>query len=409
MKRASKNIHVLIIILIAVAAAFSSPIAKRGKLTNRGTKKAAATKKIKNERNPDYGDFQGQGRDTQGAVRLLRAAELSQRDDRIGQLSVLNRDVKIIQDSMTVWCDKAKYRKNIGKLELIKNVLMIDTERRLEADRVTYFEKSRKTIAQGNVKVTRDSTILSSWRGEYEEHLEIVHINRDMVIEDLKHDVILTGDEGTYERLRERAKVPVNPVLVQLDSLDEEKARITGKMMLYEGEAGIAEVHEDVTITWGKVRGTSELLFYYSDDSKALLLGNPVVWQDRDEVSGDSIWIYLVDDVLDSVEVIGNAIAYTIADTAEVVDENVPRNKMTGQRIIMDFDDGHVIRMQSQTQTIAIYHLFEDGKDEGSNKVSGDQITLSFKDGELNDIEVIGGTRGTYFPTQLAKKVREDE
>ncbi len=361
--------------------------------------------KVERTRSDDYGIYDGWGRDTGGAVRLIRAKELRQIKDKRGELTILDWDVKIIQDSLSIWCDLGRYWRSIGRLEMNGNVIMIDPQRSLDADRVIYYEKRKETEAIGNVNVLRDSVFLSSQRGEYHENFELARVSGDMFIHDLRRDIVLTGDNGVYEAQSEKANVPVNPVLVQLDSTGEEKARIIGREMRYDGIVGLAEAIDDVYLVWGEVEGKCNHLYFYPDDSKALMLGDPQVWQNRDEVIGDSIWIYLLEESLDSVEVFKNAVAFTVSDSSE----NSPRNKMTGQRIVMDFDDGEVVRMQSQTQTVATYHLFEEGEDKGSNRVSGDEITLIFKDGELDQILVNGGTEGTFYPPHLAKKIRQQE
>src|SRR5690606_16697059 len=61
------------------------------------------------ERNPDRGVYDGYGRDTRGAIRLLRATELRQEQTASGEVVYLEGDVKLVQDSLTIWCDRAHH------------------------------------------------------------------------------------------------------------------------------------------------------------------------------------------------------------------------------------------------------------------------------------------------------------
>ncbi len=356
-------------------------------------------------RNPDRGIYKGYGRSTLGAVKLLRAREVKQEDRGSGLVTIFDWDVKLIQDSMTVWCDKAFHWQRIDKLRLIGQVIMIDPLRRLDADEVIYQINEQRTEATGNVVMYRDSVKLTTQRGVYLQEYDIAHVYQDMRIEDWRRDIVLTGDEGIYEIAQERAEVPVEPVLIQLDSTGEEIARIESRFMAYNGEAGIAEARDSVYLNWDNLRGHCGRMFYYPDEGKALLFKEPVVWRERDEARGDSIWIYLDGDKPDSVVVILNARAYTAADTIE----GAPRSLMTGQRIVMDFEDGVVARMQADEQARATYHIFESGLDKGSNQTSGDRIVLYFKNNALDEIHVSGGTEGTFYPPRLAEKVRKEK
>jgi hypothetical protein len=56
-----------------------------------------------------------------------------------------------------------------------------------------------------------------------------------------------------------------------------------------------------------------------------------------------------------------------------------------------------------------VYHVFDEGEDQGSNKVSGDRVTLLMEEGTLRDVIVVGGTEGTFLPPRLANTVREKQ
>ncbi len=402
------TIALVAVVLLTVGVFAQSPFSRDRDRVNppRGPQHRLAVPLQDSTRNPDRGQYEGWTRSTKGAVRLLRAREVKQEDRGNGLVTVFDWDVKLIQDSMTVWCDRAFYWERINKLRMIGEVIMIDPVRRLDADEVVHSIKDERTEATGNVVMYRDSVRLSTERGLYQQKLKVAHVYDDMRVEDWRRDITLTGDEGIYEIEREKLEVPVNPVLVQMDSTGEVQGRITSEFMVYDGSAGFAEARDSVTIFWEELEGRCGRMFYYPDDEKALLLNKPVVWRGRDEAMGDSIWIYLDGEELDSVEVIGHSKAYTVADTSN---KDTPRSVITGQRIVMDFDDGAVVRMQADDQASAVYHIFEEGKDKGSNETSGDRIVLYFKENELDHIQVTGGAKGTYFPKRLADKVRKEE
>ena len=353
-------------------------------------------------RNPDRGIYDGYGRSTNGAIKLMRALDLRQEETRSGEVVYIEGDVKIFQDSLTIWCDRANHRRVQRMLELYGDVIMVDPEKRLKADQIFYYEEMRRSIARGNVEMIRDSVVLTSQQGQYDESNSLANFDHNLKIYDLRRDIQLTGQVGTYNTELEVGRVPIDPVLTSYDSLGEEEARITGLDMEYKAEDGFAVVRDSVKLSWHDVRGRCDLLKYYADEKKALMVGSPLVLRERDEAEGDSIWLFITEGKLDSVIIIGHALALTPSDSTETS----PRSTLEGQRIVMDFEEGKVSRMQSDGQAIGIYHIFDKGTDQGSNRVSGDRVTLLMGEDGLSDVLVIGGTQGKFLPPKLAKELR---
>lgn len=352
----------------------------------------------------DRGDYHGRGRDTGGAIVLKRAGELRQIQEPQGEVVELERNVKIVQDSMTMWCNRARHRRNQGILELYGDVLMIDPQRSLNADEVFYYERPQRSVARGNVVIERDSVVLTCEQAQYDEINDHATFDRNVLMRDVARDVVLNGASGSYYSERQFARVPEEPVLVRLDSAGVEEARIVGLYMEYDALNGVAEARDSVRISWKQVLGFGDKLFFYPDSSRALLVGDPRVLHDRDEVLGDSVWLYMNEDALDSAVVIGNAVAYTPSDSLGIT----PRSSLRGKRIVLDFEAGEVKRMISRGQAIGIYHVYQEGRDQGSNRVSGDVVVLTIRQGSLHQVDVTGGTEGTFYPPQLAEPLRND-
>jgi len=372
------------------------PVAKVGSGTSGGVVAAGPAQ------SSDRGDYHGKGRSTNGAVRLLRARELRQEETAQGEVAYLVGDVKMIQDSLTIWCDEAHHKRKLKRLELFGDVVMVDPEKRLKADQVVYYEDSRRSLARGHVELTRDSVVLTSRQGQYDERNSLASFEQDMRIHDLRRDIVLTGRVGTYNTKREMGRVPIDPVLTRYDSTGTEEAHITGLDMEYDAEKGFATVRDSVKLAWHDVRGSCDLLTYYPDLQKAQMIGTPKVLRERDEAVGDTIWLYVTEGALDSAVIIGHAEALTPSDSTDAA----PLSTLKGERIVMDFVDGKVDRMQSDGQAIGVYHIFEKGEDKGSNKVSGDRVTLLMGEDGLKDVIVVGDTEGKFLPPRLAKELR---
>lgn|GEM_PF-926772 len=397
-------VFLYVLIIVPIYGQPSNSIASRGSKKNRAV---ADTLSIVSRPFPSAahrGEYDGLNRDTRGIIRLVQAAEWIQNQTSYGEVTTIEGNAKIIQDSLSIWCDKANYKMDRKLLELFGDVIMIDPQRRLEADQVFYYGDTRRSVARGNVVVHRDSVILSCKQGQYDEEGKLATFERELQIDDLKRDIVLTGNVGNYNSETQSGKVPREPVLIRYDSTGAVDARIDSDYMEYDALVGRAFAQDNVTILWEEVVGKCQELFFYPDSGMAMMVGEPNIVRNREEATGDTIWLYLTENVLDSAVVFGQATAFAASDSLE----GSPRSTMKGSIIILDFNDGEVVRMQSDGQAEGIYHIFEEGEDKGSNLVSGDRVTLFMDDGALQDVVVVGGTEGTFYPPRLAKGLRNE-
>lgn len=215
----------------------------------------------------DRGVYQGLGRDTGGAIRLIRAGDMIIKGSQGKRVTFFQDDVKIIQDSLTIWCDEARHFEIDEILRLQGNVILMDPSRRLDAEIVTYDIRKQKTIAQGEVRVWRDSVELSSRQGKYEEVRGEIKIRKDITLVDHQRDIVLTGDYGFWNLKENRGLVTMNPVLTKTDSSGLQ-TRITADTLQYNAEKGVAIASDNVKIAREEIHGFSDHLFYYPEPSK---------------------------------------------------------------------------------------------------------------------------------------------
>jgi hypothetical protein len=107
--------------------------------------------------------------------------------------------------------------------------------------------------------------------------------------------------------------------------------------------------------------------------------------------------MFLVDEQLDRLEVVGNAVATSPADSLHPE----PRNRMEGKRMQLWIHDDAISRVEVTRNATATYYIRDDNKPEGRNVTSGDELIVFFEDSEISHIEVHGGTQGTYTPEHL--------
>jgi hypothetical protein len=83
-------------------------------------------------------------------------------------------------------------------------------------------------------------------------------------------------------------------------------------------------------------------------------------------------------------------------------------DQMSGELMRMYFAEKGLERIEVDDRATSVYHLYEDSLANGVNKTSGDHIVVSFTDGKVQSIRILGGVEGQYFPENMVEG-REQE
>ncbi|MEK6755811.1 MAG: hypothetical protein AABZ02_06645, partial [Bacteroidota bacterium] len=132
--------------------------------------------------------------------------------------------------------------------------------------------------------------------------------------------------------------------------------------------------------------------------------GQPVVWHEENQLTGDSIVITTKERKLRSVYVEGRAMAVSRADSVR----RQRFDQLTAREITMYFYDGKIAQIDAERNATSLYYLFEEAEPNGVNRSSGDRIVMEFQDGKVDRIKIVGGVEGKYFPESMITR-REPE
>lgn len=312
-------------------------------------------------------------------------------------------NVKFVQDSLEIVCDRARRIPERNLIELLGNVDVQEGKKRLRAERVNYFEDRRVQEAIGNVIMNDESSELTAHKVTYFERDSLVIAELEVIMTQREKRVRLTCGRAEYRRREEYAKATINPVLVELDSLGEENMRITGDMIEMFGGGSRAKVTDKVEITRQETRATCGEAEYFRDEKCLELRRDPVAWREDEETKGETIALFFNDDqkLVKSV-VSGNA---TATSTVDSVRTGQRINALSGGTITTHFKNEQADQVVVEETATSVYYVVEDGKEKGTNRVQGDRITLFVENKELKRVLVQsspGTSNGRYEPALSA-------
>jgi lipopolysaccharide export system protein LptA len=295
---------------------------------------------------------------------------------------------------MVIECEYAVHYKEAGRIVFERNVYYVDSLRHLWADKVIYYIDSDSLEAIGKVKIMQTDYEGHCYHAYYSHNREDLTMHRDVILQEQKRNITLTGYKGFGDKTLEYARVFGQAQLVKKDSLDKTELTIDAEKIEYFNQESRAQALDSVVILREDITGNCGELQYFMQDKRALLTINPVVMREQDELKGDSIYLYFKEEKIDHIEIFGNASALSPAEGGSPGDFN----KMYGQQMLVEVENDKISDITVTVNARSLYYLFENQEFKGINKASGDKIFLHFSEGKIETIQVAGGTEGTYFP-----------
>lgn len=157
------------------------------------------------------------------------------------------------------------------------------------------------------------------------------------------------------------------------------------------------EAYFNVKIFSDSLQAVGDSLFYSLQDSVFRLFRNPVMWAKDNQITGDTIYLYVKNKKPERMYVFENAMAISKVDSTQFF------NQLKSTTINALFEDGRIYFMRAKGNAENVYY----GQDEqnrfiGVSKSSSDVIDMLFDDSKPKRVSFIRGFDGTSYPMRQA-------
>lgn len=153
------------------------------------------------------------------------------------------------------------------------------------------------------------------------------------------------------------------------------------------------EAYYHVKIYSDSLQSVGDSLFYSLQDSVFRLFKNPVAWSQENQITGDTIYMYLKNKKPERLYVFENALAISKESGGYF-------NQVRGNTINAYFKDGKIDYLTARgTPADNVYYALDDNKKfVGVNKSSSSVINATFKEGKPQKVVFINDLQGTMYP-----------
>ena len=282
---------------------------------------------------------------------------------------LLDRSLIVHADGMTLTGDTIYYDKQAGYGKVRGNMQSVDS-----TNHMTLYGNKGEVWESDNHGYVTDSAMLVEWS----DSLAYTYMHADT----------LFTDQIPYQRCDLITK---DSVLV--DTLWIYPAPDT---MWVDTTYLQIRAYYNVRIFRKDMQSVCDSVHYNGRDSVATLCGNPVCWNEDNQVSADTMNLYLKNGTVDYLHGVGNAIAIKQEGEREF-------NQMAGKEMLAYVQDGDVnlVDVQGNAETV-FYPRENDGSYVGVNRTQSSFVKVYLENREIHHILFTTATSGVMIPLDQA-------
>lgn len=137
------------------------------------------------------------------------------------------------------------------------------------------------------------------------------------------------------------------------------------------------EAYHNVKIYSDSLQGKADSLFYSLSDSTIRLITNPIIWANDNQITGDTLYLFVKNKKPEQLYVFENAFAINKIDTTQNY------NQLKGNKLNVWFEEGEIYKMSAKGNAENIYFPLDNDKNFiGVNHSTAQMIEVYFENTE---------------------------
>lgn len=347
--------------------------------------------------------------------------------NRQANIAIYFNEGKVVDSTNVLTSERGKYEVNLEKITFEDDVVLVNPDYTMKTNFLVYLTIPKTAETQGLTNlVSKDGNTLDAQKGSFYDTQNKLFRFYDGVVDTetsrVKAEELLYRElEGYYEG-KENVRVYNKEREVEIFGNEgkywEEKGyslvfgralvrRYFEKDTLYlAADTLISQDHESdslkyllafnsVQLVKSDLSGVSDSLAYNYNDSTIQLFQDPVIWNNKSQITADSMTFFIQNEELKRVYMQENVFSV-------MTDTLTNFNQMKGRKLNGYFAEGQINRLDIEGNGESLYYALEgDTLTQGINRTLSATIRMDFKDGAIKKVKYDVKPDGKFIPFQL--------
>ncbi len=266
----------------------------------------------------------------------------------------------------------------------------------LDAQKGSFYDTQKKQfrffdglVETEESRVKADELFYDELEAYYEGKKDVRVLNKERKVE-------VFGDVGKYWEKRKYSEVFGNALVRRYFEKDT-LFMAADTLISHDNEADSIKyllAYHGVRLVKSDLSGKADSLFYNYSDSSIQLFKDPVMWNQKSQISADSMVFFIANEKLDRVYMKDKAFAI-------MTDTLLNFNQMKGRKMTGYFLEGQIQKLVIEGNGESLYYALEaDTLTQGVNRILSATIELTFDDGYVKKSNFGIRPDGKFIPVQ---------
>jgi lipopolysaccharide export system protein LptA len=251
-------------------------------------------------------------------------------------------------------------------------------------DKSAFFKRSQLKKKEKNI--TAD-TIL------YDQKNGIGTLYGDAWMYDTTNKAGLFGDYAFYNEKKNEVLLTKNAFMMQKFNKDTFYLKADTIFSVKDtSEKATIKAYHHVKFFKGDMMGKADSLIYSDNDSLIKFFKDPVLWQDKSQLTGDYMQALVVKNKIQKISITNNSFIISKADT-------VGYNQIKGKNVYAYFKDDEIAKIKVEGNGQTLYYIGEEGKKYSAiNRADCSDIVMYIKDSKIERLTFVYQPDATAHP-----------
>ncbi|WP_321333565.1 OstA-like protein [uncultured Bacteroides sp.] len=313
------------------------------------------------------------------------------------KMAVFNHEVKLANPRFTLTSDTLKYNTDTKIATILGPSNIINEKNHIYSERGIYNTMKdqaelldRSVLTNGGKKLISDSLFYDRKAGYGEAF-------NNVVMNDTINKNMLTGDYCFYDELKSSALATQKAVAIdysQGDSLfvHADTLKMDSYFLNTDSIYREMKAYHKVRMYRKDIQGVCDSLVFTTRDSCLTMYHDPILWNEKQQLLGEEIRIYMNDSTIDWAHIINQALTIEMKDS-------IHYNQVSGKEIKAYFKEREIRKIDVIGNVLVVFYPEEkDSTMIGMNTSETSLLNLYLKDRKMQKMVMSPKSNGTLYP-----------
>ena len=301
------------------------------------------------------------------------------------KLALFKEDVTLNNPTYQMTCDSFRYNTDTEVVFFLCRTHLISDENNIYTNSGWYDTRNNFSQLIDSVIIMNRDQVLTADSVYYDKNLEFGIAQSNVVITDTTRGFQVLGNYAEYMEKGGLSWITDSALLILIDNEKSDSLFLhADTLKMYFDTAQNPQLmlaHFHVKFFSKEYQGACDSMSYNVVDSVGMMFYSPILWNDKNQFTGDTIRYTMLDSINSQFELLKNA--FVIAD---VYDE-VEFNQIKGKNLIGFVRDQELMQINVINNVELVYYVMdEDTLLLGINRMEANEMKIFFKENEISEL-----------------------